>query len=597
MICQHCNREDVILWDDGELRCNYCFNHLEASFKTSLKEAKEHHQGICPFCGEYNQPFRLDWENDRLVCGKCGQSFRPQGLVLGYREVYNEQQASETFVRLFFDDDWWQPLDIHRTTKKQTILIWILWHLDELHESKEILERLASHEQYWVKDSRQGTTLWTTEMTEQLMDRLGDGKVPREIRVNLLFMMTRHSLLNGVQWLLETDSKSFELSPDEFSSLILESNNEMKRSVARWLERNYKKVPSDSRRELLRHLMPWMCGFLDEDVACEFLKEVNEFDDKWWEDEDSFSIAIWLEIAFSSLPRKLRESLLIKLARNCRHGDVVLELILRNHSNISHNVIQDVISNLSKRTPFSIRESRLELLSALALDLPPDIRSSVFPLLRRIFPEPEPELEFIGNSGTVPPPRNSPLREWWHEVVRRYDHYPSYAMLLALPADEEVIRYQREFGKELHLITGENCLVITLTGLGFMQYGSDDMMMPSAIDESVSNGYCLKIADLFNIQFDQFPCLILFRDIRSPDHILITLKGLSKEEVAQEMRELFSVIKQAVKEGKEPLKAVESHNRRKKIADETRATWSSIQIFVGKTLEKAMQALIETSVK
>jgi len=210
------------------------------------------------------------------------------------------------------------------------------------------------------------------------------------------------------------------------------------------------------------------------------------------------------------------------------------------------------------------------------------------------------ESESIRGLQFVPPPHSLesyPLREWWDEIVRRYGHYPSFATLLALPADEEVIRYQKEFGKELHLITGENCLVITLTELGFMQYGSDDKIIPLAIDEGVSNGYCLKMADLFKIQFDQFPCLILFRDIRSSDHILITLKGLSKEEVAQEMRELFSVVKQAVKEGKDPLKAVESHSRRQEFADKTKATWSSIRTFVGKTLEKAMQALIEVTVK
>ena len=226
---------------------------------------------------------------------------------------------------------------------------------------------------------------------------------------------------------------------------------------------------------------------------------------------------------------------------------------------------------------------------------------------KRTFPEPEPILKLPepiprpqGNLVTfrpIEPLERDSLREWWHELVRSYNHYPTYAMLLALPADEEIIRYQKEFGKELHLITGEHCLVITLTGLGFMQYGLDDKIMPLVVDESTSNGYCLKVADLFNIPFSRFPCLVLFRDIRSPDHILIALKGLSKEDVAQEMRELFSVVKQAIKEGRDPLKAVESHSRKQEFANKTKATWSSIQTFAGKTLEKAMQALIEASVK
>lgn len=61
-----------------------------------------------------------------------------------------------------------------------------------------------------------------------------------------------------------------------------------------------------------------------------------------------------------------------------------------------------------------------------------------------------------------------------------------------------------------------------------MQYGPDDGIMPLVIEESVAEGYCLVAANLFDIQFNQFPCLILFRDIRLPAHILVTLKGLLK---------------------------------------------------------------------
>jgi hypothetical protein len=129
MICPLCKRDDVLLWSDGELRCNYCFNRLKTSFKVNIEGAREHRRGICPFCGENNQPFSLDWENDRLVCVKCRQSFRPLGLEVDYWEVYDNQKVGELFMQLFFNDQWWLPLDLHRTRKKITVLVWILDHL------------------------------------------------------------------------------------------------------------------------------------------------------------------------------------------------------------------------------------------------------------------------------------------------------------------------------------------------------------------------------------------------------------------------------------------------------------------------------------
>ncbi len=194
-------------------------------------------------------------------------------------------------------------------------------------------------------------------------------------------------------------------------------------------------------------------------------------------------------------------------------------------------------------------------------------------------------------------PTNKSLRDWWHQVIRRYDIYPSYAMILAFQSDEEVVQYLKRFGKELHLITGKNCLVITLTKLGFMQYGSDDEFMPLAVDDHIVEGYCLQAAELFKIRYDEFPCLLLFRDIRKPEHIRIALKGLETEEIAQEMRTLFSVVSEAVRQGKDPIEAVEKHNKQQAVSKKRKAIWSTIQSFTGKTLEKMMEAFVEANIK
>ena len=195
------------------------------------------------------------------------------------------------------------------------------------------------------------------------------------------------------------------------------------------------------------------------------------------------------------------------------------------------------------------------------------------------------------------PNDKSRLRMWWHQILGHYDRYPSYAMLLALPSDSEAIQYLKEYGRELHLISGDSCLVITLTGLGFMQYGSDDAIMPLTIDESIAEGYCLKAAELFSVGFDEFPCLLLFQDIRKPEHILVSLKGLNVGEIAQEMRTLFSIVSEAVKQGKNPVISVGEYNNQHIRSQKVRSVWRDVQGVMGKTLETMMEAFIKANIK
>lgn len=203
----------------------------------------------------------------------------------------------------------------------------------------------------------------------------------------------------------------------------------------------------------------------------------------------------------------------------------------------------------------------------------------------------------VGHVEFAPPIKsNESLREWWHQILGHYDRYPSYAILLALPSNNEALRYLKDYGKELHLITGKDCLVITLTGFGFMQYGFDDRIMPLAVEEGVAEGYCLQAAELFKIKYHEFPCLVLFRDIRSSEHLLVALKGLSAEQIGLEMRTLFSVIKEAVEQNRDPITAVEKHNRQQALSEKKRATWGRIESLAGKTIETMMEAFFKAAI-
>ncbi len=220
--------------------------------------------------------------------------------------------------------------------------------------------------------------------------------------------------------------------------------------------------------------------------------------------------------------------------------------------------------------------------------------------------------------GSAPPPsdfhdRHS-LREWWHNILREYkQHYSCFAIFLVLPSDKETIRYLTDFGNELDIISGEDCLVIAIGKSEFRRSGFDekvqnpttaekvssflDEMWNAAIKEHVSKGYSAKIAQLFNIEVDQFPCLLVFKDIRSSNHLLITLKGMAAEEIAGRMRSIFSIIHKAVANKVDPLEALAQNQNEETFKKAGKTILNKVTGFAEKTFETAMEAWINASVK
>jgi len=224
-------------------------------------------------------------------------------------------------------------------------------------------------------------------------------------------------------------------------------------------------------------------------------------------------------------------------------------------------------------------------------------------LLRRI--EQEPPSDFQD--------RHS-LREWWHNILRDYEkRYSCSAIFLVLPSDKETIQYLTEFGNELDIISGDNCLVIAIGKSEFRRSGFDekiqkpraserftnflDEMWNSAIKEHVVNGYSVKIAQLFGIEIDNFPCLLIFKDIRSPQHLLITLKGMTAEEISSRMRHIFSIINKAVSNKVNPLESLSKMQNEETFQKAGKTILSKVSGFAEKTFETAMEAWINASVK
>jgi len=206
-------------------------------------------------------------------------------------------------------------------------------------------------------------------------------------------------------------------------------------------------------------------------------------------------------------------------------------------------------------------------------------------------------LEYSGGSAPPEYPENqSSLQLWWDQVLRDHGRYSCYAILLLLPSDEEARRYVREFGQELNLISGESCLVIGLSKKASKRSSPDSW--GAIVDEEVPQGYSITVAELFGINdFNQYPCLIIFEDIHSSNHIVIALGDMSSEEIARKMRSLFSIIKKAVSEKKSPLNAIENDRNKKIFHRGGETIISELRSLAGKTFEMAIEAWIKNFVK
>lgn len=145
------------------------------------------------------------------------------------------------------------------------------------------------------------------------------------------------------------------------------------------------------------------------------------------------------------------------------------------------------------------------------------------------------------------------LREFWHDVLRSYGSFPCSAVFLLLPSDEEAFHYLTEYGKELDIISGENCLVLAFSESEFKDTKFSESNWRASVEEHTGEGFSAAVARLFDVDFTQFPSLLLFRDIRNPEHILVELKEMSAKEIATTMRSVFSIIDGAIKEYLDPL--------------------------------------------
>jgi hypothetical protein len=198
----------------------------------------------------------------------------------------------------------------------------------------------------------------------------------------------------------------------------------------------------------------------------------------------------------------------------------------------------------------------------------------------------------IGNRGiaTMKGEDKRSLREWWHEVLRTHRTYSCYGIFLTLPSDVEALRYLTEYGKELNQISSKSCLIIALGKTEFQRTGFDEGAWQKLVNEQSSEGYSITVARLFGIGYGEFPCLLLFQDIRSPDHKAFKLQGMTAEQIALRMRLIFTTVDNAMKTGNNPLDELQRQQNIELLQQKGQLVASKISGWVEKTFEKGMEA-------
>jgi hypothetical protein len=193
------------------------------------------------------------------------------------------------------------------------------------------------------------------------------------------------------------------------------------------------------------------------------------------------------------------------------------------------------------------------------------------------------------------------LRKWWHDILRNHGRYECYVLFLVLPSDKEAIQYLKESGRELDLLSGSNCALITLSNEKSKLPGSyekfDDEMWGELIAEHFTDGYCVRVARLLGIGFTEFPCLVIFQNIYSENQVALTLKDMTSDEIEKKIRSVFSTINKAISEKQNPVVSIKSLQMTEGVRNVGKSVVSEIGNLTQKTLETLIEALIKANVR
>jgi hypothetical protein len=206
-----------------------------------------------------------------------------------------------------------------------------------------------------------------------------------------------------------------------------------------------------------------------------------------------------------------------------------------------------------------LNRSKKKYSSMRAIVRPPSLRTRRVRLSRS-------ENKYSSVIAIVRPPSSPRARrvrlKWWYEMLREHGSYPSYALFLAFPSNRDAISYFTNYGDEIDFMAGDDTLMIALGNAELEGSDVNKRAWGKAVEEQISKGHSVNIAKLFDIDFTILPCLVLFRSILSPEHVVVTFREMSPDEIRDRMQAVFTTIHKAVSEKADPVAALKNQQNR-----------------------------------
>jgi hypothetical protein len=124
------------------------------------------------------------------------------------------------------------------------------------------------------------------------------------------------------------------------------------------------------------------------------------------------------------------------------------------------------------------------------------------------------------------------IKDWWHEFKKKFN-YPLYCIVLASTSDIEVARFTENFRSELAAISDKDCCFIY-----FRDLNKRKDFIPFQYSEHAKVIYPL--ARYFDLDLSSIPCFVFFEQFDSGEHICISLKLLTDQEIISLVRKIFN---------------------------------------------------------
>lgn len=190
-----------------------------------------------------------------------------------------------------------------------------------------------------------------------------------------------------------------------------------------------------------------------------------------------------------------------------------------------------------------------------------------------------------------------PFEMWWQGILTNSRRYDCYSFFLTLPSDSEANRYLSDYGSELQAILGESYLMAAFGTDRCWLSGYENAISVFTTTSDSLKSPSVEIAKLIGVEFSAFPCLVIFQDIKSTEYVVIPFKGKSAEEIADDLRSLFSIIQKTTQSGKSLIPALKNHAGKERFRSIGSMIISNLPNIAGKTFETAIGTLLKTVIQ